>query len=63
MKRVTKIEAANMVIPGIPNLYGLSKNKSACVRVKNKSIKKTGQRVVVGFLPRKCLNIKYQAVK
>ena len=42
MKRVTKIETANMLIPGIPNLYGLSINRSACVRVKNKKIKKTG---------------------
>ena len=40
MKRVTKIEAANMVIPGIPNLYGLSKNRRACVRVKNKKNQK-----------------------
>ena len=38
MKRVTKIETANMLIPGIPNLYGLSKNRRACVRVKNKKI-------------------------
>ena len=63
MKRVTKIETANMLIRGIPNLFGLSINRSDCVRVKNKKIKKTGQRVVVGFLPRKCLNIKYEAVK
>ena len=47
-----------MPTPGIPNLYGRSINNSACVREKNKSIKKTGQRVVVGFFPRKCLNIK-----
>ena len=63
MKRVTKIEAANMVIPGIPNLYGLSKNKNICVIVKNKSIKKTGQIVEVGFFPRKCLSKKYAAVR
>ena len=30
--------------------------------INNKKIKKTGQRVVVGFFPRKCLNIKYEAV-
>ena len=63
MKRVTKIETANMLIPGIPNLYGLSINRSACVRVKNKNIRKTGQSVVVGFFPKKCLNKKYDAVK
>tara|TARA_Y100000813_G_scaffold173857_1_gene138301 strand:+ start:111 stop:275 length:165 start_codon:yes stop_codon:yes gene_type:complete len=50
-------------IPGIPNLYGLSKNKNICVIVKNKSIKKTGQIVEVGFFPRKCLSKKYAAVR
>ena len=61
-KRVTKIETKNITIPGKPNLYGLSKNRSPCVRVKKRSIKKTGQSVVVGLFPRKCLIKKYDAV-
>ena len=52
------METINIPMPGTPNLYGLSIKRSNCVRVKNKSIKKTGQSVEVGFFPIKCLNIK-----